>query len=301
MTHGLALIVFVTIVERGSLVAAAKTLRLSVPTVSRHLAQLETHLGTRLLQRTTRSLSLTEEGRRFYEKAKVITGLIQDVEQEFADNRFNPAGLIKIAAPVAFGQRYLSALWPRFLQTYPDVQLDITLESALSDVVAEGYDVTIRVTQLQDSNLVAHHLGDARYVLCASPDYLAAHGQPQHPDDLLSHRLVGYSKDGLPVTWQMVDQAGQTHALTPRFALRTNNAETLLQACVAGLGIGMLFDFMLCDELATGRLQTVLPDALPVPVGIYALTYSRRLLPLRVQCLLDFLKTAFRQPEHTWG
>jgi DNA-binding transcriptional LysR family regulator len=192
---------FVAVVEAGSFVAAAGVLGLSKAAVSRQVAELEHRLGARLLHRTTRRLSLTDDGQLFYGRAKELLAAIDEAESEIASRSGEPSGLLRINAPLTFGVLHLAPLWGRFADAHPKVALEIDLSDRIVDLVEEGYDLAVRITNLPSSQLVSRQLASSRMVLCASPEYIARHGAPAHPDDLTAHRVISDSYWSPRVVW----------------------------------------------------------------------------------------------------
>ena len=184
---------FAAVVDAGSFVQAADALDISKAAVSRHVADLEQRLGVRLLQRTTRKLSLTEEGRAFYGRCKSLLGELEDAEAEITSKSVQASGLVKINVPVSFGILHLAPLWPAFMAKHPKVSLDVTTSDRMVDLVEEGYDMAVRIARLPSSSLVSRKLASIRLILCASPTYLKKHAKPQHPADLADHAVLSYS------------------------------------------------------------------------------------------------------------
>lgn len=216
---------FCAVADAGSFVRAAQALELSKPAVSRHVGALETRLGVRLLNRTTRRLSLTEEGEIFYARSKdLLTGLAE-AESELRLRSGAARGLLRINAPVTFGIRHLAPLWGAFRDRHPQVRLDLTLSDRVVDLVEEGYDVAIRIAELPDSTLVSKRLASTRIVVCASPEYLEARGEPQHPSELADHAVIAYRYWSTGDEWQFDGPEGRVSAGPSRSCSRT--AETL--------------------------------------------------------------------------
>ena len=184
---------FAAVVDGGSFVQAADALDMSKPAVSRHVAELEQRLGVRLLQRTTRKLSLTEEGRLFYGRCKTVLADVEVAEEEITAKSIAVKGLIRVNVPVSFGLWQLAPLWPDFMTMFPDVELDITFADRMVDLVEEGYDLAVRIARLPNSSMISRKLASTRLVLCASPAYLKKHGKPKHPAELADHAVLSYS------------------------------------------------------------------------------------------------------------
>lgn len=292
MDRALEMQVFVTVVERGSFVAAAEPLQLSKAAVSRHVAALEERLGVRLLQRTTRRLSLTEEGRLFYARARDILESLDDAESEVAAHQLEPSGVVRVNAPVSFGILHLAPLWAGFLEQYPRVELDIHLNDRLVDLVDEGYDLAIRISRLESSSLVSRRLVTTRMRLCASPAYLDRHGVPEHPHELLGHRIIAYSNLASRDEWTFDGPQGVCTVQT-QAAIHCNNGDTCRAIALSGGGILLQPSFMLHDDLRSGALLELMPQYRAVEFGVHALYPTRKQVPAKVRSLIHYLAEAF--------
>ncbi len=286
---------FVAVVEAGSFVGAATATGLSKAAVSRHVAELEQRLGVRLLQRTTRRLSLTDDGQVFYARAREILGAIDEIEVEMHSHTRKASGLLRINAPLTFGVLHLAPLWGRFSQAHPEVSLDVTLVDRVVDLVEEGYDLAIRIAQLHDSALVSRRLASSRVVLCASPSYLRRNGKPRQPQDLAQHSIVGYSYWATRDDWSFTGPDGVVTVRTsPR--IRANNGDTCRAAALAHQGIILQPDFLIGDDLRSGALVELMPHFRSIEIGIYAVYPTRKHLPTKVRRMVDFLVESFRKP-----
>lgn len=286
---------FVAVVEAGSFVGAMDALGSSKPAISRHISDLEQRLGVRLLQRTTRRLSLTSEGQAFYQRCKEILTLIQESESEIASRTAEPSGLLRVNAPLTFGVLHLAALWGQFADLHPRVTFDITLSDRVVDLVDEGYDLAVRIGALPDSLLVSRQLARTRMLLCASPDYLLRHGTPQHPRDLLGHQVISYSYWSRRDEWQFSGPEGEVTVKTqPR--IHANNGDTCRAAALQHQGVILQPSFLVANDLQQGTLVELLPGYRAIELGIYAVYPTRKHLPLKVRRLVDFLVEAFRHP-----
>jgi DNA-binding transcriptional LysR family regulator len=277
----------VAVVESGSFIAAGERLGVAKSMVSRRISQLESRLGSRLLHRTTRRLSLTEAGRNFYQRAVQI--LAELVAAETTELR----GAIKLAAPLTFGLRHLSGAITDFLDAHPAIELNLDLNDRNINLIEEGFDLAVRIGELQDSTLVARRLGISRAVTCASRAYLERHGEPAHPDELRRHIGLQYSNLGYRQHWQYETPKGETVFGQPQIRIRANNGEALACAAVAGLGITTGPTFILGGYLREGSLVSILNDYRRPTVGIYALYPPGRMLPRRIQVFSDFLAGRF--------
>ncbi len=280
--------VFVGVVDAGSFVAAADQLGMSKAAVSRHVSELEQRLGVRLLHRTTRRLSLTQEGEAFLARARDINASLEAAEAELSTRAESASGLVKVSVPVSFGIRHLAPLWGEFLQAQPRVSLDVQLADRVVDLVDEGFDLAVRIARLPDSSLVCRQLASTRLVLCASPDYLQRRGWPRHPDDLAGHDVIGYSLMATADQWQFTGPAGPV-AMKVHPRLWTNNGDTCVAAALQAGGIQMQPTFLVADALTAGRLVEVLPEYRGIELGVYAVYPTRKFVLPKVRALVEFL------------
>jgi len=285
---------FAAVVDAGSFVKAAEALGLSKAAMSRHVGELETRLGVRLLQRTTRRLSLTEEGQVFYARSKELLAGVDEAEAEITSRSGAASGLLRINAPFTFGILHLAPLWGVFRSQYPQVELDVTLADRVVDLVDEGYDVAIRIATLPSSTLISKRLASTRMVLCASPNYLAAHGTPQHPTELAAHAVISYSYLATRDEWHFVGPQGPVSVKTQP-CIHTNNGDTCRAAALAHQGIILQPDFLVGRDLASGTLMELMPAFRALELGIYAVYPTRKHVPPKVRALIDFLAAHFAQ------
>jgi DNA-binding transcriptional LysR family regulator len=283
----------VHVVDGGSFSRAAERLGIAKSVVSRRVGALERQLGVQLLQRTTRTLALTDSGRQFYERALRILAELEEAEQSVVDASAALRGRLRLAAPLSFGLRHLSAALAAFLCEHPAIELDLDLNDREVSLVEEGFDMAVRIGTLQDSTLLARRLGTARFVTCASPDYLRRHGEPGHPDALAGHIGLHYGHDTLRQEWQFSDGDRDPLVVLPQIRMQANNGDVLAAAAAAGLGIVNTPSFIVAEQIADGRLLPILKRYRRPPVGIYALYPPGRLLPRRLQALTEFLAGRF--------
>ena len=290
--------VFAAVVDSGSFVAAADALGMSKAAVSRYVSELEQRLDVRLMHRTTRRLSLTQEGEVFLARCREILAGIEESEAEISTRKGTASGLLKVSVPVSFGIRHLAPLWGEFLAKHPRVSLDVQLADRVVDLVEEGVDLAVRIARLPDSSLVSRRLAATRLVLCASPQYLKRRGVPRHPSDLAGHDIVGYSLLAMGDQWHFTGPEGPVQVkVRPR--LWTNNGDTCVGAALHGAGIQLQPTFLVAQALASKRLVEVLPRYRSIELGIYAVYPSRTFVLPKVRALLDFLSA--RLADAPWG
>lgn len=285
--------VFTAVVEAGSFVGAADALGISKAVVSRLVAELEARLGVRLLHRTTRKLSLTEEGRTFHARCKAVLADVEEAEAEITARAGQARGLLKVNVPVTFGVMHLAPLWGDFMALNPEVSLDVTLSDRFVDLVEEGYDLAVRIGRLGDSSLISRQLSSTRMVLCASPGYLASHGEPSQPEDLARHAVLGYSLASTGDVWEFTGPQGPVSVrVHPR--LRTNSGDTCVQAALLHQGVILQPTFMVQPHLKDGTLRELLPQFRSFELGIHAVYPSRQHVAPKVRVLVDYLQRALR-------
>lgn len=288
---------FVAIVDAGSFVGASGRLQVSKAVVSRHLAQLEQHLGVRLLHRTTRRLSLTPEGQVFVERSRELLSQWREASDELGHRHTQARGSLRINVPVSYGIARLSGLWGDFMRENPEVLLDITLSDRISDLVEEGFDLAVRIGQLQSSSLVSRRVSAAQLILCAAPNYLTDAPSLQAPHDLIAHRVLSYSllSSGDVWSFQTLGSEPQTQSVRVVPCMRTNNGDTCRAAAVDGQGIVLQPDFLVWQDLEAGRLVKLLPSWRASELGVYVVYPSRRYLSAKVRLLIDYLANRLSQ------
>ena len=292
---------FVAVVDAGSFVGAADAIGMSKAAVSRHVAELEQRLGARLLHRTTRRLSLTDDGQLFYARAKEMLAAVDEAESEISSRSGEPSGRLRINAPLSFGVLHLAPLWPRFAQLYPKVSLDIELSDRVVDLVEEGYDLAIRITNLPNSQLVSRQLATTRMIACASPQYLAQHGTPAHPDELAQHEVISYSYFAARDEWTFTAPQETPVVVHTHARIHANNGDTCRAAALEHQGIILQPDFIVADDLRRGDLVKLLPTWRTMTLGIHAVYPSRKHLPIKTRRLVDFLVEGFAVPRWDVG
>ena len=290
---------FNAVVDAGSFVKAADAQGVSKAAVSRYVADLEARLGVRLLQRTTRRLSLTEEGQVFYARSKELLAGVEEAEIEVSSRSAAASGLLRVNAPLTFGIGHLAPLWGVFRTRYPNVTLDVTLADRVVDLVEEGYDVAIRIATLPSSTLISKRLTSTRMVLCASPHYLKLHGTPRQPAELADHAVISYSYWSTKDEWHFDGPQGPVSVKTHP-CLHTNNGDTCRAAALAHQGVILQPTFLVGEDLAAGTLVELMPEFHSLEMGIYAVYPTRKHVSPKVRALVDFLAGHFAQTRKTW-
>ena len=290
---------FNAVVDAGSFVKAADALAMSKAAVSRYVVDMEIRLGVRLLHRTTRRLSLTDEGQIFYVRSKELLAELAEAEDEITSRRDAASGLLRVNAPFTFGVLHLAPLWGAFRALHPKVQLDVTLADRLVDLVEDGYDVAIRIANLESSTLVSKRLATTRMVLCASPEYLKLYGTPMHPSELADHAVISYSYWSTRDEWHFQGPQGPVSVKT-KPCIHTNNGDTCRAAALASQGIILQPSFLVGGDLACGALVELMPEFRSLALGIYAVYPTRKHVSPKVRALIDFLTNHFSQAGMTW-
>jgi len=279
---------FAAVVDAGSFVGAADALGLSKAAVSRHVNELETRLGIRLLHRTTRRLSLTAEGEVFLGRSRDLLSSLDEAEAEVTSSSSSARGRLRVNVPVSFGISQLAPIWGAFRALHPQVELDITLVDRVVDLVEEGFDLAIRIGTLSSSSLVSRKLTITRLLMCASPEYLAAHGTPVRPDELGGHAVIAYSYAARGDEWRLKGPNGPVFVRT-QACFHSNNGDTCRAAALAGHGIILQPDFLVGDDIKSGKLIELMPEYSAAELGVYAVYPSRRLVARKVRALVEFL------------
>jgi DNA-binding transcriptional LysR family regulator len=290
---------FNAVVDAGSFIKAAAAMDMSKAAVSRYVVDMETRLGVRLLHRTTRRLSLTEEGQLFYSRSKELLAELAEAEEEITSRSHAASGLLRINAPFTFGVLHLAPLWGAFRSLHPKVKLDVTLSDRLVDLVEEGYDVAIRIARLDNSTLISKRLASTRMVLCASPQYLALHGTPKEPLELAQHAVISYSYWSTRDEWHFDGPQGPVSVQTQP-CIQTNSGDTCRAAALAHQGVILQPSFLVGPDLAAGTLVELLPQFRSLELGIYAVYPTRKHVSAKVRALIDFLAAHFAQTRTFW-
>jgi len=289
--------IFAKVVEIRSFAGAAAELNLSKATVSKAVSRIEARLGARLINRSSRRFALTDAGRQLAERAAHILAAGEAAEDAALAQATVPRGLVRLAAPMSFGVLHIAPLMPEFLATYPEVSVDLHLSDARVDLFGEGFDAAIRIAAvLPDSSLVARRLCAINRYLVGSPVYLNKHGRPRHPLHLAQHRCIDYSYAMTAEAWHFTKEE-KSAAVRPSGPLRVNNGDAMMPALIAGIGVGILPEFILRDALAAGRLEILLPDWSLPSGAAYWVTPPGGPRPKRIEVLADYLTEKLAHPK----
>lgn len=291
-----ALAAFAETAKQGHFAAAARELGTAPSTLAKAVGRLEAELGVKLFHRTTRQVRLTPDGERLFERCQRVLGEFEDLRAEAAGARAAPAGTLKIDVPITYGKRFVLPALAALAQAHPGLQLDVRLNDGYVDLVREGLDLAVRVGHLRDSTLVARPIDRQGLVLCASPAYLAAHGTPRRLDDLERHVAVLFRMptSGRNRPWQF-RQRGAAVERAPRSRVRVNDGEGMIAAALAGMGLCQVPDYLVQDELRSGRLVELLPGLRPPPMLISVVAPTGRLMPARVRAAIEALAAMGRR------
>jgi DNA-binding transcriptional LysR family regulator len=298
MKNLVGMAIFARVAEAKSFSAAARRLNLSKSMVSKEVTKLEKSLGARLINRTTRQLSLTEIGAAFYEHCARVIQEAEEAELLVGRLHSEPRGVLKLTAPVAFATLHVASALPEFLAQYPEVQVDLTLSDRLFDLAEEGYDLSIRIARTLPPNVVARQLAPINRVVCATPGYFEKHGVPATPQALASHNCIVYTHANPDLIWRFRGAEGEI-VVPVRGNLRLNDDEAAWQAVLGGLGVSILPTFIVGEDLQAGTLKTVLSQYVPVEQNLYALYLPNRHLSAKVRVFIDFLVARFA-PTPYW-
>lgn len=290
---------FAKVVDAGGFTAAARQLNLSRAMVSRLVQQLEDDLGTRLLNRTTRRLSLTEAGRAYHERCVALLNELATLDSSVTELSHEARGTLRVNAPVSFGALHVAPFVAGFLQVHARAAVELTLNDRFVNLVEEGYDVAIRIGQLADSSLVARRLAPVRLCVCASPAYLEAHGSPAEPADLVRHNCLTYRYSAQGDEWRF-ERGDARQSVRVRGNLDANSGEALLQAGLRGLGVVLQPTFIVADALRRGDMVPVLSEWTPPTLAVYAVYPHRRHLATKVRLFVDFLAEHLGQEHPYW-
>ena len=278
---------FVAVARAGGFSAAARQAGIPLATISRRVAELETELGVRLLQRSTRHVALTDEGQTFFSTCERVLGDLKDAEDALLGEYRAPKGELTVTAPMGFGRLHLQPVVLDFLAAYPEINLRLLLVDRVVDLAEEHVDVALRIAELADSTMIARTLGAVRLVVTATPDYLARRGTPTHPSQLLAHDCIAWSTLGPLNTWWF--RSGQTDQTFPvHTRLATTSAESAIGAALSGLGLAQTTCYQAAAALREGQLRMVLPEFECAPTPVNLVYATNRLLPLKLRAFIDF-------------
>ncbi|MFK5980072.1 MAG: LysR family transcriptional regulator [Rhizobiaceae bacterium] len=290
MDHISRIGMFLEVVKHQSFAAAARSLGLTGPALSKQVQSLEDQLGVRLLHRTTRQVTLTEEGAIYSERARKALEDLAEAEQQIQERKANPTGPLKVNAPMAFGRQYLTQPIAAFAKLYPDLQMEVDFDDRLVDVIGEGYDVVIRIGAMEDSSLIARKLASCPIILCASTSFLEQYGRPETPKDLSDYPSIIYTRHGYQNRWRYQESNGKIGAVALKQSFAANNAEMMLEGCLQGLGMAVLPIFSVATHIKSGQLVEIFPDVRSYPErGLYATFPQNRHLSVKVRLFVDWL------------
>ena len=290
----LSMSVFRRVAETGSFSEVAREMKLSQPTVSKHVAALESRLTVKLLNRSTRSLSLTDVGKHYYDRCVHILDELHETESTLRNQQSQPTGTLRINTPVTFGElNIVPHLW-QFLSEYPDLKIDLIMDDHYVDLVKEGVDMAIRVGPMTDSSLISRKIGDSPRVVVASHEYLAVNGEPGNLQDLKKHNCIVYMLLTTFNEWHFSGPHGkETLRVNGRFSV--NNPRTIRQAVIAGQGIAVTPMWLISESIKAGQVKVILDKYTPTPLEIHAIYPDRRFVPAKVSCFIDFIKSKLEQ------
>lgn len=290
---------FVRVIETGNFSAVARERRTTQSSISKQVQALENHLGAKLLVRSTRSHSLTEAGTLYYQRCRQVLDTLEEARIEVHRAEHEIAGVLRVAAPLAFGRLHIVPRLPGFFARYPNLKIDLQLDDSFTDLVTAGIDVAFRVGELKDSRLIARRIGTAHRATLASPAYLAAHGEPQHPDELAQHQCLIYTGLARSNEWVYQDEAKTTpvvtHVVRVNGNFQSNSSDAIRQAACEGLGISNSTQWIYGDDIRAGRVKPILTRFLLPPLPLNVVFQPARRPSLKINCFVDFFAMAFGQ------
>ncbi|PIV73535.1 MAG: LysR family transcriptional regulator [Rhodobacteraceae bacterium CG17_big_fil_post_rev_8_21_14_2_50_65_11] len=284
---------FATVVDQGGFTDAAKKMGISKSAVSKHVSSLETRLGARLLNRTTRRVSPTEIGLAYYDRARRVLNDAGEADALVTAMQSAPSGMLRVSVATDFGVNHLSPILGDFLHTYPEITVNMVLNNRYVELISEGFDMAIRVGELEDSSLRARKLTETNKRMIASPDYFQKYGRPQRIDDLNDHKLLHYSNQAAGNVWKITAPSGEQRQVRTAGSLTVNDGQSLLNAAIGGLGIAYLPSFLFAESLRQGLLEDAIPDLPMETQGIYAIYPPGRYTQPKVRAFIDFLVDKF--------
>lgn len=284
---------FAMVVDQGGFTDAAKKMGVSKSTVSKHVSSLEARLGARLLNRTTRRVSPTEIGLAYYDRARRVLNDAGEADALVTAMQSAPSGLLRISVATDFGVNHLSPVLGDFLQEYPDITVNMVLNNRYVELISEGFDMAVRIGELEDSTLRARKIAETTRRMIAAPSYIQQYGRPDRIDNLNEHKLLHYSNQSSAAVWKITAPSGERRQIRTAGWLTVNDGQSLLNACIAGLGIAYLPSFLFADAVREGKVEEIMPG-LPVETeGIYAVYPPGRFTQPKVRAFIDFLVAAF--------
>ena len=283
----------VAVVETNSFTAASDRLGISKALVSKYVGEVENQLGIRLFNRTTRQLALTDSGRRYYEQAIILLEQFSAMVDNVTGEQTAPRGLLRISAPVTFGEMRLAPLLPKFIALYPDLTIELVLTNGAIDMLEEGIDVRLRIGGVDDSNMIARHLTNFPLVLSASPNYVQANGLPITPEQLREHQCIIDSNFRIGKQWPFISPKGQAETINVQSGVAVNSPQAVREVAIADGGIALTPNFIVEDALADGRLLRVLPEYTTLEFGLFAIYPHRKYVAKKVRCFIDFVLEQF--------
>ena len=290
-----AMRVFVAVADAEGFTAASRSLRIPLSTVSRKIAELESHIGAQLLTRSTRKVRVTDSGWRYYEDARRILDAIEDAERQVTGEFQQPKGHLTITAPTLFGRRLMLPIANSFMGIYSDISIRFHLTNAVVDLLAEHLDLGLRIGPLADSSMIASRAGTIREIVCASPGYLSQHGRPLSPRDLSGHQCVAYARSDTPKEWLFKSPSGKLQRAPIQARLAMNSIEGIVNATVEDGGIAMMYSYQAAHLIADGRLEIVLSDHEIGPLPVNFIYPQGRLVPQKVRAFIDFAMPRLQQ------
>ncbi|KJF93656.1 LysR family transcriptional regulator [Photobacterium angustum] len=287
---------FIRVVQTGSFSATAREQNTTQATISKKIAALEHKLEGKLLTRSSRDLALTEVGAEYYERCVAIISELDEAESNVRAHRALPQGLIKIAAPITFGNIFIAPIISEFLARYPDISVDLTLSDKHVDIISEGVDVAIRARELEDSSLIARHLFDNPNILVASSAYIAKYGEPVTPEDLNQHNCIIYSLSSTMNNWNFYNKKiKKSVSVSGNF--KSDSCDAILRSVLDGVGIALLPVWMVDNEINAGRLKQLMPSYKTQPLPFHAIYTNNRYVSLKIRCFIDFIKEKIESSE----
>ncbi|AAZ28529.1 LysR family transcriptional regulator [Colwellia psychrerythraea] len=283
----------VAVVETNSFTAASDRLGISKALVSKYVGEVENQLGIRLFNRTTRQLALTDSGRRYYEEAIILLEQFSAMVDNVTGEQTAPRGLLRISAPVTFGEMRLAPLLPKFIALYPDLTVELVLTNGAIDMLEEGIDVRLRIGGVDDSNMIARHLTNFPLVLSASPNYAQTQGLPTTPEQLGEHHCIIDSNFRIGKQWPFISPKGRAETINVQSGLAVNSPQAVREIAIADGGIAMTPNFIVEDALADGRLLRVMPEYTTLEFGLFAIYPHRKYVARKVRCFIDFVLEQF--------